>query len=124
GSEQPEKPLMRQTAGGERENAIKGLEEPRGGLSSGHIMPRQVGVSSGYADFNVLERLASKVQFPRELTPPGAKQTVPAEAVPLIDRPRRAQHSWRAWSRAPVRILISTLLSVAAAALFLFCCLN
>ena len=120
GSEQPEKPLMRQTAGGERENAIKGFEEPRGGLSSGHIMPRQVGVSSGYADFSVLERLASKVQFPRELTAPGAKQTVPAEAVPLIDRPRAAHHSWRAWSRAPVRVLIGTSISVAAAALFVF----
>ena len=120
GSEQPEKPLMRQTAGGERENAIKGLEEPRGGLSSGHIMPRQVGVSSGYAEFSVLERLASKVQFPRELTALGAKQTVPAEAVPLIDRPRAAHHSWRAWSRAPVRILIGTSITVAAAALFVF----
>jgi hypothetical protein len=119
GPEQPEKPLMRQTAGGERENAIKGFEEPRGGLSSGHIMPRQVGVSSGYADFSVLERLASKVQFPRELTAPEAKQTVPAEAVPLIDRPRAAHHSARAWSRAPGRILIGTsIFTVAAAALF------
>ena len=30
GSDQPEKPLMRQTAGGERENAIKGFEESEG----------------------------------------------------------------------------------------------
>ena len=117
-SEQPEKPLVDQRAAGDTENAIQSFEEPGGGLSSGHIMPRQVGVSSGYADFSVLERLASKVQFPRELTAPEAKQTVPAEAVPLIDRSRAAHHSWRAWSRAPVRILIGTSITVAAAALF------
>ena len=98
--EQPEKPLVDQRAAGDPENAIQSFEERRGGLSSGHIMPRQVGVSSGYADFTVLERLASKVQFPRELTAPEPKQTIPADAVPLIDRPRAARHSWRAWSRA------------------------
>ena len=85
GSEQPKKPLISQTAAGEREDAIKGLEERRGGLSSEHIMPRQVGVSSGYADFSVLERLASKVQFPRELTAQEAKQTVPAEPVAVMN---------------------------------------
>jgi len=118
GSERLENPLS-QTAAGEREDAIKGFEEPRGALSSGHIMPPQVGVSSGYADFSVLEHFASKVQFPRELTAPEAKQTVPAEAVPLIDQPRAAHHSARSWSRAPGRFLIGTSITVAAAALLL-----
>src|SRR5947209_4664015 len=72
-SEQREKPLVNHGAAGEREDAIQSFEEPGGGLSSGHIMPRQVGVSSGSAHFSVLERLASKVQFPRELTAPEAK---------------------------------------------------
>src|SRR5205085_12532758 len=58
-------------------------------------------------------------QFPRELTAPEAKQTVPAEAVPLIDQPRAAHHSARSWSRAPGRFLIGTSITVAAAALLL-----
>jgi hypothetical protein len=118
GSEQPEKPLICQTAAGEREDAIKGFDARRGGLSASHIVPRQVGVSSGYSDFSLLERLASKAKFPRELTEPEAKQTIPAEAVPLTDRSMEAHHSARAWSRAGGTILIGTSITVAAAALF------
>jgi len=83
-------------------------------------MRGQVGVSSGYADFSVLERFASKVQFPSELTAPEAKQIVQADEVPLIDRPSAAHHSARSWSRAPGRFLIGTSITVAAAALFVF----
>src|SRR5438270_4246691 len=116
--EQPEEPLLDQNAAGDPENAIRSFEERRGGPSSEHIMPRQVGASSGYADFSVLERLASKVQFPRELTAEEAKQTVPAEPVAVMNRPSAAHHSSRAWSRALGRILTGTSITVAAAALF------
>ena len=118
--QRPEKPLFDQKAAGDPENAIRSVEEPRGNPSSGPIMSRQVGASSGYADFSVLERLASKVQFPRELTASEAKQTVRAEPVAVSNRPRAAHHNSRAWPRAPGKILIGTSITVAAAAFFVF----
>jgi hypothetical protein len=81
-------------------------------------VPRQVQVRSGYSHFSVLERLALKAKFPRELTGPKAKKTVAAETVPLINRPRAAHHSARAWSQASGSILIGTSITIAAAALF------
>jgi len=99
--QQPEKPLVDQNAAVDPEKAIRSFEERRGGPSSRHIMSRQVGASSGYADFSVLERLASKVQFPRELTAPEAKQTVPAEPVAVSNRSGAAHHTSRGGPRAP-----------------------
>jgi hypothetical protein len=115
-SKQPENSVANQAAARDPENAIKDFEGRRGGLSSGHVMAQPVGASSGYADdVSLLERLASKAQLPSELTALEAKEAEQAEAVPLIDGPRVAHHSSRAWSRGPGKILIGTSITAAAA---------
>jgi hypothetical protein len=117
-SEEPEEPLVHQKAAGDPENAIRSVEEPRG-ASPGNMMPRQVGVSSAYADFSVLERLASKLQLDRDLSVSEAKETAPAEPVLLTDRSSPAQRCLRAWSRTSGTILTATsIFAVAATAFF------
>lgn len=118
-SEQWEEPLVDAKATGP-ENEIRSFEERRGGLSSGSIiMPRQVGVSSAYADFSVLERLASKLQLARDLSASEAKETAPAEPVRLSDRSSPAQRGLRAWSRTSGMILtVTSIFAVAATAFF------
>jgi hypothetical protein len=117
-SEEPEEPLVYQKAAGDPENAIRSVEEPRG-ASPGNMMPRQVGVSSAYADFSVLERLASKLQLDRDLSVSEAKETAPAEPVLLTDRSSPAQRCLRAWSRTSGTILTATsIFAVAATAFF------
>jgi hypothetical protein len=118
-SEQREEPLVDQEANGP-ENEIRSFEERRGGLSSGNnIMPRQIGVSSAYADFSVLERLASKLQLDRDLSASEAKETAPAEPVLLTDRSSPAQRGLRAWSWTSGTILtVTSIFAVAVTAFF------
>jgi hypothetical protein len=112
------KPLISRKGPGDGENAIQSFEEHRGTLS-GNIMPQQIGGSSEFIDLNVPERLSSELRLQRDLPEAEARQTAPAEAVPVTDRPSPAQRESTGWSRGAGIILTGTSVFAVVIAAFL-----